>query len=136
MPIWTYKGLVALPDVRPVVWIGRSKQDLMAFPREVAGAMGYALYEAQKGQKHPHAKPLRGFGGAGVLEVVEDFDGDTFRAVYTVRLTGRVYVLHAFQKKSKHGIATPAAEMERVNANLRKAEELHAAWSRERQRII
>jgi phage-related protein len=67
---------------------------------------------------------------------VEDFDGDTFRVVYTVRLTGRVYVLHAFQKKSKHGIGTPAAEMERVNANLRKAEELHAAWSRERQRII
>jgi phage-related protein len=74
------------------------------------------------------AKPLRGFGGAGVLEVVEDHDGDTYRAVYTVRLAGRVYVLHAFQKKSKSGIATPRAEINLIKARLKRAEELHAAW--------
>ena len=84
------------------------------------------MYEAQKGNKHPSAKPLRGFGGAGVLEVVEDHDGDTYRAVYTVRLAGRVYVLHAFQKKSKHGIATPKAEMDLVERRLREAEAFHA----------
>lgn len=90
--------------LKSVIWIGGSKDDLIAFPDEVVGAIGFALYEAQKGNKHPNAKPLHGFGGAGVLEVVEDHDGDTFRAVYTVRLAGRVYVLHAFQKKSKSGI--------------------------------
>jgi phage-related protein len=88
-----------LIDIKPVVWIGGAKDNLLGFPEEVRGATGYALYEAQKGNKHPKAKPLHGFGGAGVLEVVEDHDGDTYRAVYAVRLVGRVYVLHVFQKK-------------------------------------
>jgi phage-related protein len=118
--------------MKPVVWVGSAKDDLVAFPEEVRGAIGYALYEAQKGNKHPSAKPLHGFGGALVLEVVENFDGDTYRAVYTVRLAGRVYVLHAFQKKSKGGIGTPKAEIDLVRARLKRAEEHHAAWLTER----
>ncbi len=90
-------------------------------------ATGYALYLAQWGDKHRHARPLKGFGGAGVLEVIEDHDGDTYRTVYTVRYERAVYVLHAFQKKSKRGIATPAREIERVRARLRQAEEHHTA---------
>src|SRR5208283_5029406 len=108
--------------------IGSSKDDLVAFPDGVISAIGFALYEAQKGNKHPSAKPLHGFGGAGVLEVVEDHDGDTFRAVYTVRLAGRVYVLHAFQKKSKHGISTPRHELDLIKQRLGWAAQLHAQW--------
>src|SRR5574342_403503 len=89
------------PSPKPLVWVGSCKEDLRAFPEEVRRVMGYALYLAQVGGKHPDAKPLRGFASAGVLEVVDDFDGDTYRAVYTVKLRGVVYALHAFQKKSK-----------------------------------
>jgi phage-related protein len=120
------------PIIKPVVWIGSTKADLAAFPEEVKDAIGYALYAAQQGSKHGHAKPLRGFGGAGILEIVEDHDGKTYRAVYTVRLAGRVYVLHAFQKKSKSGIRTPKAEIDLIKVRLKRAEEEHAAW-RERQ---
>jgi len=119
--------------LKSVIWIGGSKDDLIAFPDEVVGAIGFALYEAQKGNKHPNAKPLHGFGGAGVLEVVEDHDGDTFRAVYTVRLAGRVYVLHAFQKKSKSGIKTSKAEIDLLKARLKRAEEEHAEWLKEQK---
>ena len=133
MPVQAYRHHINLPNLKPVVWIGRAKQELVAFPPAVAAAMGYALYEAQKGNKHPNAKPLHGFGGAGVLEVVEDYDGDTWRTVYTVRLAGRVYVLHAFQKKSKHGIATPKTEIDLVKARLRRAEQEHALWLMERK---
>lgn len=118
-------------SLKPLIWIGTSKSDLIDFPQEVVGAIGYALYEAQKGNKHPSAKPLQGFGGAGVLEVIEDHDGDTFRAVYTVKLAARIYVLHAFQKKSKSGIATPKAIIGLVKARLKRAEEVHAAWQNE-----
>jgi phage-related protein len=85
--------------------------------------MGYALYRSQCGEKHPDAKPLKGFKGAGVLEVVEDFDGDTYRAVYTVKFEGVVYVIHAFQKKSKQGIATPKQDIELIEARLKRAKE-------------
>ena len=95
--------------------------------------MGFALYEAQCGLKPTAAKPLKGFGGAGVLEVVSDYQSDTYRAVYTVRLEDRVYVLHAFQKKSKKGIATPKAEIELIKRRLRQAEELHKEWQQERE---
>jgi phage-related protein len=95
-----------LPSSKPLVWVGSSREDLKAFPEEVRHVMGYALYLAQVGGKHPDAKPLRGFGGGRVLEVVDDHDGDTYRAVYTVKLRGAVYALHAFQKKSKKGINT------------------------------
>jgi len=120
-------------EIKPVVWIGSSKDDLIAFPEEVAGAVGYALYEAQKGNKHPNAKPLQGFGGAGVLEVVEDHDGQTYRAIYTVRLAGRIYVLHVFEKKSKRGIMTPRSEIALVRARLKTAEAEHAAWLNEQR---
>ncbi len=85
--------------------------------------MGYALHFAQAGDKHPSAKPLKGFRGAGVLEVVEDYDGNTYRAVYTVRLAGGVYVLHAFQKKSKKGTVTPKRELDLIRTRLKLAEE-------------
>jgi phage-related protein len=116
------------PAVKPVIWIGSAKTDLSRFPEDVKDSMGFALYVAQQGGKHADAKPLRGFGGAGVLEIVEDHSGDTYRAVYTVRLAGRVYVLHAFQKKSKHGIETPRGEIDLIKRRLKRAEEVHAAW--------
>ena len=111
---------------KPVVWIRSSKDDLKAFPKEVRSRMGYALSVAQEGGKHPDAKPLKGFGGAGVLEIVEDFDGDTYRAVYTVRFEEAIYVLHAFQKKSRSGMSTPRSEIMLVKERLKRAEELHA----------
>lgn len=100
-----------------------SKRDLKAFPAEVQDAMGYALHQAQESSKHAATKPLKGFGGAGVLEVVEDHDGDTYRAVYTVKFAGVVYVLHAFQKKARKGIVTPKQEIDRVRARLKQAEQ-------------
>jgi phage-related protein len=121
------------PAVKPVIWIGSAKADLSSFPEDVKDSMGFALYVAQQGGKHGDAKPLRGFSGASVLEIVEDHSGDTYRAVYTVRLAGRVYVLHAFQKKSKHGIETPKGEIDLIRRRLKRAEEEHAAWL-ERQR--
>jgi phage-related protein len=96
---------------------------LREFPEDVRRMLGYALRVAQKGDKHPDAKPLKGFGGAGVLEVVEDNDGETYRAVYTVKFAGVIYVLHAFQKKSKTGIATPRKDLALIKAHLKKAEE-------------
>jgi len=112
---------------KPVRWVGSSLEDLRAFPAEVRRALGYALYFAQKGDKHPSAKPLKGFGGAGVLEVVEDHDGNTFRAVYTVKFSEAIYVLHVFQKKSKKGVRTPKWEIEVVKDRLRRAAEDYAA---------
>ncbi len=116
------------PSIKPVFWVGSAKADLCAFPEEVKDSIGFALFVAQQGGKHASVKPLRGFGGAGVLEIVEDHDGDTYRAVYTVKFAGRVYVLHSFQKKSKSGIATPKAELNLIKARLKRAEEEHAAW--------
>lgn len=116
------------PSIKPVVWIGSSRSHLASFPEAVKDAVGYALYIAQRGGKHADAKPLKGFGGAGVLEIVEDHAGDTYRAVYTVRFADRIYVLHAFQKKSKGGIATPKREIELIKSRLKRAEEEHAKW--------
>jgi phage-related protein len=120
--------VTASSSIKPVVWMGSAKVDLRTFPEEVKDSIGFALYVAQQGGKHSQAKPLRGFGGAGVLEIVEDHDGDTYRAVYTVRLAGRVYALHAFQKKSKAGIKTPKAEINVVKSRLKRAEDEHPAW--------
>lgn len=111
---------------KKLIWIGSSNKDLRSFPDDVRDVFGYALYQAQLGQKHPDAKPLKGFGGAGVLEVVEDFDGDTYRAVYTVRFDGFVYSLHAFQKKSKSGRATPISDIELIKSRLKLAENDYA----------
>jgi len=107
---------------KAVVWIGSSKKDLKAFPEPVQKGVGFALWFAQIGSKHPHAKVLSGFGSAGFLEVVEDSDGDTYRAVYTVKFTQAVYVLHCFQKKAKRGIQTPPADVELIKSRLRLAE--------------
>ena len=115
------------PDRKPVVWVGSSLKDLREFPAEVQHVIGFALYRAQTGDKHPDAKPLKGFGGAGVLEIVEDFDSDTNRAVYTVKLQDAVYVLHAFQKKSRRGSETPRHEIELVQRRLKQAEAIHAS---------
>ncbi len=113
-------------ELKPLVWVATSLEDLKAFPDEVQRIMGYALYLAQVGQKHPDAKPLKGFRGASVLEVVEDFEGNAYRAVYTVKLANVVYVLHAFQKKSKKGIKTSQADMDKVRARFKLAVEIHA----------
>ena len=102
-------------------WIGSSKKDLKALPEEVIDVFGYALYLAQTGQKHEQAKPLRGFGSAGVLEVIEDWRGDAYRAVYTVRYAARVFVLHVFQKKSKSGLATPKPDLDLIKERLKAA---------------
>jgi len=102
-------------------WIGSSKKDLKALPEEVVDVFGYALYLAQTGQRHDQAKPLRGFGSAGILEVVEDWRGGTYRAVYTIRYAVRVFVLHVFQKKSKSGIATPKPDLDLIKDRLRAA---------------
>ncbi len=108
--------------VKPVSWIGSSYKDFRAFPDPVQDAMGYALYQAQVGLKHGSAKPLKGYGGAGVLEIVADHVGDTFRAVYTVKFATAIYVLHAFQKKSKAGIKTPTEDLELIQRRLKAAE--------------
>jgi len=110
--------------LKPVVWVGSSRKDLRAFPDEVQRHVGYALYVAQRGGKHRDTKVLSGFGGAGVVEVVTDFRGDTFRAVYTVRFAANVYVLHAFQKKSKSGRETHQRDAELIKKRLREAEQI------------
>ena len=109
------------PPLKPVIWVGASLKDLRAFPEPVQDHMGYALYVAQRGGKHRDTKTLSGFGGAGVVEVIKDIRGDTFRAVYTVRYADAVYVLHAFQKKSKTGGETPRRDMELIAHRLREA---------------
>ena len=119
---------------KPLFWIGPSRDDLREFPEDVCHSMGFALWQAQLGRKHRDAKVLKGFGGAGVLEVVEDHDGNTFRAVYTVKFAGAVYVLHAFQKKSKKGVKTPVAELDLIRQRLKAAEEHHAERRAEEER--
>jgi phage-related protein len=118
---------------KPLFWIGSTKRDLKTFPDEVQDMMGHALDIAQQGKKHQDAKPFAGFGGAGVLEIVEDYAGDTYRAVYTVRFIGAVYALHAFQKKSKKGIETPKQEMDLIRSRLKKAEAHYAEWSQKKE---
>jgi phage-related protein len=114
---------------KPVRWVGSSREDISDFPLDVRRRIGGALWDAQIGRKAPYAKPLKGFGDAGVLEIVDDFDGDTFRAVYTVRFARTVYVLHAFQKKSKRGVATPKAELDLISQRLMRAREDYEQWS-------
>ncbi|MDC6409552.1 type II toxin-antitoxin system RelE/ParE family toxin [Xylella fastidiosa subsp. multiplex] len=115
--------------MKPLVWIASAKKDLMAMPDDVQDTFGYALHLAQTGEKHDQAKPLKGFGSASVLEVVEDSDGGTYRGVYTVRFGNTVYVLHCFQKKSTHGIATPKPDIDLIRDRLKVAE-AHAKGER------
>ena len=114
-------------QLKPVRWIGSSHKDLKSFPPEVRSDVGYALYAAQNGDTDPAAQPMKGFGGASVMEIVAPFDGNTWRAVYAVRFKGVVYVLHAFQKKSKSGRATPKKEIDLINHRLAAAEQDYKA---------
>lgn len=108
--------------LKPLRWMGSAKKDLLTMPDEVQQVFGFALFQAQIGHLHPAAKPLKGFGSAGVVEIVEDWRGNAYRAVYTVRFAGAVYVLHCFEKKSKRGIETPKREMDLIRARLKEAE--------------
>jgi phage-related protein len=123
-------GATAKSAPKPLIWMADSRETVKGFPAVVKDEIGFALYQAQTGYKHIRSKPLTSIG-AGVMEVVSDHRGDTFRAVYTVRLAGRVYVLHAFQKKSKTGIATPKSQIDLVKQRLKRAYELHASWEKQ-----
>ncbi len=111
---------------KPLHWVGSSKRDFMDFPDQAKSDMGYALGVAQFGAKHPHAKPWRG-EGQGIFEIVESHDGNAFRAIYTVRFEGAVYVLHAFQKKSPSGIRTASTDVALVRERLKQAREHYEA---------
>ena len=120
-----FKVISAVPvKDKPIAWIGSSKKDLMALPLEVRKFFGHALDFAQRGDRHDAAKVLKGFGGAGVLELVEDDQDGTYRAVYTVKFAKAVFVLHCFSKKSKRGIETPKEDMNIIRARLKVAEAL------------
>lgn len=113
--------LPRLASAKPIEWVGSSLDDLRGFPREVKRDFGQALFEAQIGGKHPAAKPLSGFGGAGVLEIVADHDGNAYRGIYTVKFASAIYVLHAFQKKSKRAAKTPKRELNLIETRLKIA---------------
>ncbi len=114
------------PKEKPIEWIGTTLEDLKKFPKEVRCEMGYALDTAQNGEKADNVKPLKGIvTGSGVLEIVERFDGDTYRAVYTVRFKDVLYALHAFKKKSKRGKETPKADIELIKARYKRAEAMY-----------
>ena len=115
---------------KPVVWIGSSKEDLLKLPATVQDVFGYGLYLAQICKKHPGAKPLKGYGGASVLEIVEDYRSGTYRAIYTVRFEEAIYMLHVFQKKATHGIATPKHELDLIEQRLKRALEFHSTWKK------
>ena len=109
--------------IKPVFWMASSRKDLKAFPKAVQSDVGYALFAAQRGEEYRSVKALKGFGGRSVLEIVAPHDGDTYRAVYTVKFEDAVYVLHAFQKKSTKGIATPQREIDLIRRRLADAEQ-------------
>ena len=117
---------------KPLKWIGSAKRDLDSMPEDVKDLFGHAIDLGQAGGKHQDAKALSGFGSAGVLEVVEDFRSDTYRAVYTVKFAGWVYVLHCFQKKSKSGIKTPKEDMDMINARLKAAKQDFENWQKQK----
>jgi phage-related protein len=113
------------PVAKPLVWMGDSLEAVRDFPPPVKDEIGFALYQAQIGNKHVNAKPMKGLG-PGIFEIISDYRSDTFRAVYMVKLGNKVYILHAFQKKSKSGIATPRPDIERIRQRLKRAVELHS----------
>src|SRR5215207_3666083 len=116
------------PPDKPLFWVGSSLKDLRDLPEEVKDEVGFALYQVQRGLTPRPAKAPRGFGGASVLEIVEDFRTDTYRAVYTVQFADAVYVLHVFQKKSKRGAETPQSEVELIKSRLKLAKEHYEGW--------
>lgn len=115
------------PSRKPCHFLGSSRKDISGFPPDVQADIGYALDLAQQGEEPISAKALKGFGGRGILEIVENHDGDTYRAVYTVRFAEIIYVLHCFQKKSTKGIATPQREIDLIRTRLQMAEADYAA---------
>ena len=119
-------------SLKPLGWIASSRADLRGLPKQVRRAFGHALSLAQRGRHPPNAKPLKGFGGSGVLEVIEDYDRGTYRAVYTVQFEGIVYVLHVFQKKSRKGSATPKADIDLIERRLKQAQKEYEQWQRPR----
>jgi phage-related protein len=121
------------PPDKPLFWVGSSLKDLRELPEEVKDEVGFALYQVQRGLTPRAAKALRGFGGASVLEIVEDFRTDTYRAVYTVQFADAVYVLHVFQKKSKRGAETPQSEIELIKSRLKLAKEHYEEWRQENE---
>ena len=121
-------------EEKVLFWVGSSAADLARFPPDVQDEMGFALSEAQYGAKHVSAKPLKGFGGAGVLEIVENDEGGTYRAVYTVNFPDAVFMLHAFQKKSKKGIATSKKDVDLIRKRLAAAEAAYKEWCHERKK--
>lgn len=116
-------------------WVGSSKRDLLALPADVRRFFGHVLDFAQHGKKHKDATVLKGFGGAGVLEIVEDDEGGTYRAVYTVKFKQAVFVLHVFQKKSKAGIATPKPDMDMIRSRLKVAEAIAKEMENEKAKF-
>ncbi len=123
-----------MQDERPLYWVGSSLDDLRAFPCVVIDVMGYALHLAQQGDKHPDAKSLKGFLGASVVEITADYDRDTWRAAYTTRFKDLIYVLHAFQKKSKQGARTPKQHINMIRRRLKQAQEHHEQTHQKKQR--
>jgi phage-related protein len=119
--------------IRQCLFVGPTRRELKAFPDDVRGGIGHALHQAQCGDEPDSAKALKGFGGRSVLEIVADFDGNTYRAVYTVRFADAIYVLHAFQKKSKRGIATPKHVIDLIKLRLRDAEADYRARRKEEE---
>jgi phage-related protein len=122
-------AMLELASLRPIIWGPRTLQELRSFPKKVKREFGRALQFAQAGDKHPTAKPLKGFGGGGILEIVEDYDRGSYRAVYTVRFKEAVYVLHVFQKKSKKGIETTRSDLNLIKERLKWATQNHATKS-------
>ena len=120
-------------EIKALVWVGGSKKDFLKFPVEVLQVFGFALHLAQSGETSPIAKPFKGVGG-GVIELVERYDTDTYRAIYTIRFEDAVYVLHAFQKKAKKGTRTPMKDVDLIRQRLRRAEEIHASASRKERK--
>jgi phage-related protein len=114
-----------MPDLpKPLIWVASSRRDIKSFPKQVRSDIGQALYTAQMGETDPAAKPLQGFGGARVMEIIDRYDTNTYRCVYTVQFANVIYVLHAFQKKSKSGIATPQKDIDLIRRRLAEAQRL------------
>ena len=117
--------------IKEIIWFGRTKKDLKTMPSEVVDAIGFSLYQAQLGERAENTKVLKGFHGAGVLEIIESDQAGTYRAVYTVKFGNEVYILHCFQKKSKSGISTPKEDMDIINKRLKEAEEISKQIAKE-----
>jgi phage-related protein len=109
---------------KPIYWLRDAKRQLKGFPDEVQSEVGFALYQAQVGERHPASKPMKGLNA---VEIVSDFDGNTFRGVYTTKFKNTIFVLHCFQKKAKNGIATPGSELDLIRKRLRDAEKIYKA---------